>query len=117
MSGNVTSDLSNFGSYELTAAINLLEAINDEGFPEGFYTSGVVINFNTVSGKVFLVNSDYQVAMINEDTGKLEQWYWCPYCGHEGFKQDIKHTPEDPECTRYLTEIGVIEEAETMPQS
>ena len=44
--------------------------------------------------------------MMNGD--KLETWYNCPYCGHEGFKEDMEHEPHNSECTRYLKEIGVI---------
>jgi len=42
----------------------------------------------------------------------LEIWYNCPYCGHEGFKEDMEHDFESSECIRYLIEIGVIEEEE-----
>ena len=47
---------------------------------------------------------------MNDD--KLEIWYSCPYCGHEGFKEDLLHNPEDEDCTEYLKQIGVIEEKE-----
>jgi len=66
--------------------------------------------FNTYSGYVFLTNSEYQVAFMNGNN--LEIWYNCPYCGHEGFKEDMEHDFESSECIRYLIEIGVIEEEE-----
>ncbi len=45
--------------------------------------------------------------MLNGD--KLEPWYSCPYCGHEGFKSDMAHVPESSECSEYLKQIGIGE--------
>ena len=52
---------------------------------------------NKNSGYVFLVNEDYQCAMINCDTGELELFHSTPYEGHEGFLSDLvqEHSPED----------------------
>jgi len=100
----VTADLSHFGYRELKMAIELLEAYVDE--PPDFLGEGLTLNFNTNSGCVFLRDEDYNVATMNGK--RLEQWFVCPYCGHEGFKEDMKHDAEDEECTRYITEIGVI---------
>lgn len=103
----VTYDMAKMGARERRIMRELLDAWNKQGLPEDFYEDEVRVAFNTNSGCVFLTNSDYQAAMMNGD--KLETWYNCPYCGHEGFKEDMEHEPEDEECTRYMKEIGIIE--------
>jgi len=99
-----TTDFAQFGWREREMARKLLEAWQKEGLPEDFEDDEVTIMMNRNSGCVFLTNSMYQAAMMNGD--KLETWYNCPYCGREGFKEDIDHEPENKECTRYLKEIG-----------
>jgi hypothetical protein len=66
----------------------LLTARNKQGLPDDFYNNEVTPMMNMISGNVFLTNSDYQVAMMNGD--KLESWYSCPNCGHEGFAEDCQ---------------------------
>lgn len=101
-----TTDLSKFGARERQMAEDLLRTWREQGLPEDFSDDEVTIMMNLNSGNVFLTNSDFQVAMMNGD--KLESFYSCPYCGHEGFKEDMEHTPKDQDCTDYLIEIGVI---------
>jgi hypothetical protein len=101
-----TTDLSEFGYRERKMAAELLTASIEQGLPQDFDDDGVTIMMNRHSGNVFLTNSNYDVAMMNGD--KLESWYSCPYCGHEGFHEDMAHDPENSECTRYLTDIGVV---------
>jgi len=103
---STTTDLSQFGWRERRMAAELLTASCDKGFPEDFNDDEVVIMMNSNSGNVFLTNSDYQVAMMNGD--KLESFYSCPECGHEGFAEDMAHDG-NAECKRYLQEIGVLE--------
>jgi len=107
----VTSDFSKFGWRERRMAATLLTASCDQGFPEDFNDDEVTICMNTGSGNVFLTNSDYQVAMMNGD--KLESFYSCPECGHEGFKDEMQHNEDNPECQRYLHDIGVLEAEQT----
>ena len=104
----VRTKLEDFGARERRLLKDLLEAWDKQGLPEDFQDDEVIFAFNWNSGNVFLSNSEYQVAMITDD-GKLELWHNCPYCGHEGFKDEMQHEPEDPDCTRYLEDIGVIE--------
>ena len=62
----------------------------------------------------FFVNDDYQVAMINPNTNKLEIFYTLSYSGTEGFADELKEMYEDGDITdeddiedmRYL---GIIE--------
>ena len=98
-----TTDLAKFGSRERKMAEELLRAWRKQGLPEDFYEEGVTITMNQNSGNIFLTNADYDVAMMNDDN--LESFYNCPYCGHEGFLEDMEHEPEDEECSRYLEEI------------
>lgn len=102
----VTDDWSQFGYREIEMAKELLSNVKE------IDSHGKVeVQFNRNSGNVFLVDEDYRVWMMLGDN--IEEWFSCPYCGHEGFKQDMMHgTDEDrhAECTRYLKEIGVIED-------
>lgn len=86
-----TEDLSKFGSRERRMAAELLAA----PLPDGFYDDEVKLAFNMNSGFVFLVNSDYQCAMMNGD--KLEIFHSTPYHGHEGFLADLldEYAPDD----------------------
>lgn len=78
-----TTDLSKFGYRERVIARELLEAWEVQGLPEDFENDKVTIMFNLYSGNVFLTNSEFQVAMMNDET--LESFYNCPQCGSEGF--------------------------------
>lgn len=83
-----TTDLADFGYSERAELIRLISAWHDQGLPEDFYDDEVTPMFNKHSGNVFLTNSEYQVAMLNDD--KLESWYYCGNCGHEGFAEDCQ---------------------------
>lgn len=101
-----TRDLTQFGYRELDMAGDLLKALKTSSDKTEQLGDGVTVEMNPNSGNVFLVDEDYNVAMMNGD--KLEDWFSCPYCGHEGFKEDMAHEPEDEDCTRYLEDIGVL---------
>jgi len=98
------TDLSKFGYRELEIAGELLKKYAENGSPEGFFEDGLQLMMNFNSGNVFLTNSEYQVLMMNGE--KLEQFYSCPECGHEGFLEDMGHNEDSPECQEYLKEIG-----------
>ena len=98
---NNTQDLSEFGFKELSITSTLLkEYCKNPYVLEG---SNINVEFNPNSGNVFLVDENYNVAMMNGDN--LELWYSCPICGHEGFLEDMKHNEDDKECQEYLNEI------------
>ena len=105
METSYTEDLGKFGNRERAMAGELLTVMSEEGVPDDFDDDNVRVAFNMSSGNVFLTNDDCQVAMMNGE--KLESWYSCPICGHEGFKEDMKHGEDDKECQEYLKEIGV----------
>lgn len=81
------NDFSKFGYRERKLAEQLLHAWNEQGLPEDFYEDEVSIIMNTLSGKVFLTNAEFQVAMMNGD--KLESFYTDFETGEEGFKSDL----------------------------
>ena len=103
MNNITTTDFSKFGYREREMAEELLKASRKQGFPDDFYDDETTIMFNTCSGNVFFTNADFQVAMMNDD--KLESFYSCPNCGHEGFLDEMEHGEDDRECQEYLKDI------------
>ena len=83
-----TTNLADFMSSERHEMARILNAWNNQGLPEDFCNDEVKFMFNRNSGNVFLTNSDYQVAMMNGD--KLESFYTCGNCGHEGFHEECQ---------------------------
>jgi len=100
-----TTNLADFGYREKKMAAELLTAMC-HGLPDDFDDDQVTVMMNTHSGNVFLTNANCDVAMMNGD--KLESFYSCPECGHEGFKEDMEHDGS-AECRRYLRDIGVLD--------
>ena len=66
---------------------DILNAWGNHGLPIDFDDDGVKIGFNSNSGNVFLVNSEYQCCMVNGD--RLESFYCSPYQGTEGFFNEL----------------------------
>ena len=106
----VTADLSKFGYRELSEAADLLKAYADN--PSVLDGDDVSVSFNMNSGYVFLSDEDFNTALINHESGKLEKWYNCPVCGHEGFHGEMCHNTDDPECAEYLESIDVAKECQ-----
>ena len=78
-----TENLADFGSRERAMAGELLSA----DLPRNFNAEGVRVAMNMNSGYVFLVNDDYQVAMMNGY--HMAIFHTTPYHGHEGFLEDL----------------------------
>ena len=100
-----TEDFSEFGYRELDEAGKLLSAIKN-GLPSDFDDEGIKVGFNKNSGFVFLTNSEYQVAMV-DDKGKLFSFYTTPYEGHEGCLEELLEEYDDmhPEDQEYVDQI------------
>lgn len=98
-----TRDLMKFGYRELALAGELLSALKTDKDNTRFLSHGVAVEFNPNSGNVFLVDEDYNVAMMNGEM--LEDFFSCPICGHEGFLEDMKHGKGNKECQEYLKQI------------
>ena len=82
-----TTNFSKFGSRERRMAEELLKAWREQGLPNDFENEEVIIMMNLYSGNVFLINADFQVAMMNGD--KLESFYTDFETGEEGFEEDL----------------------------
>lgn len=110
-----TTDLSKFGAREREMASELLSAMRVSGLPEDFEDSEVTVMFNTMSGNVFLTNSEYQVAMMNGD--KLESFYSSPYGGREGYFEELKDEYIDmhPEDQEWFRELNIDYYKELLP--
>lgn len=83
-----TQDLSKLGFKEIAQLAELLKVYADNG--SDFLESGVQWEYNPNSDNLFLVDEDYNVGMINPETGKLEQWVNCEHCNAEGFKGELE---------------------------
>lgn len=104
-----TEDFADFGSREREMVRELLDAWNKQGLPRGFDDAKVRPAMNSHSAYVFLVNDDFQVAMMNGD--KLEQFYTSPYNGEEGFWEELVEGfkdmhPDDQDWMRQIAEAG-----------
>jgi len=95
MTNYYTENLADFGYREIRMLRDILNAWVENGLPDNFDHEGVKPAMNMSSGFVFLVNGDYQVAMMNGDN--LEEFYNLPYSGKEGFLSDIanENDPDD----------------------
>lgn len=72
---------------ERKEVLAIMQAWDKNGLPDNFSDDNVRFAFNRNSGYVFLVNDDYECAMMNGD--ELEMFYTSPYDGHEGFINDL----------------------------
>ena len=110
---STTSNLADFGYRELDMAADLLKAYANGKGPDSFDTEGVTLMMNQNSGNVFLTNDACQVLMMNGDD--LEEWYFTPYAGHEGFADDLKAeyeaNPDDwhEDDVQFLIDCGIID--------
>lgn len=81
-----TRDISKFGDKEKEIASKLLALEHTADF----LTDGVAIEFNMDSGKVFLVDEDYNVGVLNSDKTAVVQFITCSNCGYEGIKENYE---------------------------
>jgi hypothetical protein len=100
-----TTDLAKYGHRELDLASNLLGIFKTEKDRTKFFShDGVRVFFNLYSTEVFLTNSEYDVAMVNEE-GFLTDYMTCPECGYEGFEEDFKTDLVSKCCKDYIASI------------
>ena len=59
---------------------------------------------NIRSHCTYLVDEDFRCWMLNPD-GEIEEWYFCPECGTEGFIEDYETSAQDC-CIEYLRDCG-----------
>lgn len=93
-----TRDLMDFPLSALKEAARLLSAYRD---PDRDLTErlGEVVTpeFNPTSKFTFLIDRDFQVALI-DGTGDLCDWYICNSCSREGFREHLEL--QGSECCR-----------------
>lgn len=101
-----TQNLADFGIRERDEAALLLTTLNSPSDDtEHFGSNGVVVEFNPMSGNVFLVDEDYNVAMMRGN--QLEDFHTCPNCGGEGLQSEFREECTDDCCQEYANELGL----------
>ena len=98
-----TYDLRDFRLRELALATELLSAHLSGDRNEAKLGTSIQLGFNRNSGKVFLADEDYRVAMMYG--GFLLEWHSCHECGHEGFAEDFF---DEASSARRCTRCGVL---------
>lgn len=76
-----------FGYRELLLVSKLLALLKTDKDFTIRLGNRVTPEFNPNSGHVFLIDSNFNIAMINGD--HLEDWFICPTCYFEGFEKDL----------------------------
>ena len=89
-----TRNLADFGHRERQSASELMGALNTSNDKTGMLSNhGVAVEFNPMSAMVFLVDEDFNVAIMEGD--ELVDFISCPNCGNEGTKSDLEDTEND----------------------
>lgn len=102
-----TRDLSEFGLIEKDEAGKLLQVLEtNRDKTKYFEGTGATVEFNPMSGYVFLVDEGYNVAMLNVD-GELEDFHSCPYCGGEGLSSEFRDQNDAECCTEYADDLEI----------
>lgn len=91
-----TRDLMDFGRRELQLAGNLLRLFRTDKDHTLRLGDIITPELNPDTGYVFLIDSDFNVAMLNGD--HLEDWLLCPTCATEGFISDLSKDSASPCC-------------------
>lgn len=107
-----TENLCEFGYLQIEILCDILTAWIDKGLPTTFYLEAVRPAFNKNSENVFLVNGEYQAAMLNGEN--LEQFHSLPHSGIDGFLTNLiqQNNPSDLhlEDVEYILNEAEIEE-------
>ena len=101
---SITTDLKDFGRRELAILADIINSWLEHELPKGFVEDEVLPMFNRNSGYVFLTNSEYQVAILNGN--RLELFYTCGSCGHEGLRDDFDHNSNEC-CKEQMQDYGI----------
>jgi len=100
-----TQDYAGMGHVEREEASLLLKTYGTSKDDTLFLESGIKVEFNPYSGCVFLVDEDYNVAMMNGD--RLENFFNCPNCGNEGMQSEFREQCTDDCCKKYADDLGL----------
>ena len=108
------NDLSKLGKREISQLSQLLEKVSNNKLTllaETFISNGINWEYNPNSDNLFLVDSDYNVLMYNDDLDLLDLWLFSPYYGYEGFLHDVLIQINDN-----INEIHILEDIEYINQ-
>jgi hypothetical protein len=95
-----TQDMSKFGYVERKEAGLLLSTYaGPKDKTRRFASDGVTVEFNPNSGNVFLVDEDYNVAMMEDD--ELVDFLNCGECGHEGTPSEFSEYMDNDCCKEF----------------
>lgn len=108
---STTRDLSKFGARELRLAQDLLTAYLEKD--DSCLGDTVAIEFNFNSGLVFMVDSEYNVAVLH-DTGNLVDFINCPECGFEAPAPEFEEGSELACCGQYHKERSLSKEEQSV---
>lgn len=101
-----TQNLADFGKIERDEAAELLSALGSHRDDTRFFGDrGVAVEFNPMSGYVFLVDEDFNVAMMNDN--RLEDFHTCPNCGGEGVASDFREDNRSECCQEYADDLEI----------
>jgi hypothetical protein len=100
-----TQDFADFGHREREEAGELLRTFGTDKDDTLFLENDVKVEFNPYSGYVFLVDGDYNVAMMNGD--RLENFFSCPNCGNEALQSEFREQCTDECCNEYADDLGL----------
>jgi len=95
-----TRDLMDFDRSQLSIAARLLSTLHTDLDHTEKLGAKVCVELNTESGYVFLIDNNFNVAMLRGEV--LEDWLRCPKCLNEGFKMDM--TKCEKKCCQKLAQ-------------
>jgi hypothetical protein len=88
----------------LISLIDLLTAYKDQ---YQMFPGNTTVCINPESQSFFLVDENESTWIMGEL--ELKEWFYCPICGHEGFKEDIEHSDDEneynEECQEWLRQV------------
>lgn len=101
-----TQNLADFGMIERDEAGTLLKTLGSYKDKTQFFGDrGVAVEFNPMSGMVFLVDGDYNVAVMDGEF--LVDFITCPNCGGESTGPDFRDDCTDECCQEYADDLGL----------
>lgn len=94
MNNTTLANLENFGCWEIEQAADLMREYANGNAPDWFSNDGVTVEFNPNSGTVFLINSEYDILVL-DDNGDLVGFHFLGYHGYEGTAEELWQMFED----------------------
>ena len=67
----------------------------------------ITITKNLKSGSIYLTDEDFSCYVLDNESGDITEWLYCPVCGKEGILSDMEKEGDDC-CMEYLFEKGDI---------